>query len=91
MEKIIKSNKCSILGLVYQQVEIFERLKMNDNVINAVKKFGISKSTMAFKILIVKFVNKYPRLKKSSISLHIWKNDFKMIKEIYHENASEFK
>ena len=56
-----------------------------------VNKFRISKSTMAFKILIVKFVNKYPRMKRSSISLHFWKNDFKMIKEIYHENASEFK
>ena len=70
MEKIIKSNKCSILGLAYQQVEIFERLKMNDNVINMINKFRISKSTMALKILIVKFVNKYPRMKKSSISLH---------------------
>ena len=91
MEKIIKGNKCSILGLAYQQVEIFERLKMNDKVINMVNKFRISKSTMAFKILIVKFVNKYTRKKKSSFSLHFRKNDFKMIKEIYHENASEFK
>ena len=45
---------------------------------------------MAFKISIVKFLNKYPKMKKSSLSLHFLKNNFKIIKEIYHENASEF-
>ena len=70
MEKIIKNKKCDILWLAYQQGQVFEKLKMNDNVIDMVKKFGISKSTMLFKISIVKFVNKYPRMKKSSLSLH---------------------
>ena len=30
-------------------------------------------------------------MKKSSLSLHFLKNNFKIIKEICHENASEFK
>ena len=30
-------------------------------------------------------------MKKSSLSLHFLKNSFKIIKEICHENASEFK
>ena len=63
---------------------------MNDNFIDMVKKFGISKSTILLKISIVKFVNKYPRMKKSSLSFHFLKNNFKLIKEICHENASEF-
>ena len=46
---------------------------------------------MTFKISIVKFLNKDPKLKKYSLSLHFFKNNFKMIKEICHENASEFK
>ena len=54
-------------------------------------KFRISKSTMVFKIPIVKFSNKYPRMKKSSLSLYFLNNNFKEIKEIWHENASELK
>ena len=86
MEKIIKS----ILWLAYQQCQIFERFKMNDNFISMVKKFWINKSTMVFKISIVKFVNTYPRMKKSSLSFQFLKSNFKMIEEIWHENASEF-
>ena len=46
---------------------------------------------MAFKMSIVKFLNKYPKMKKSSLSLHFLKNNFKIFKEICHENASKFK
>lgn len=30
IEKVIRSNKCSILWLAYQQVLIFERFKLNN-------------------------------------------------------------
>ena len=56
-----------------------------------IKKLGISKSTILFKISIVKFVNKYPGMKKSSLSLHFLNNNFKIIKETCRENASELK
>ena len=56
-----------------------------------IKELGICKSTILFKISIVKVVKKYPRMKKSSLSLHFLKSNFKIIKEICHENASEFK
>ena len=59
IEKIIKSKKCSILWLFYQQGQIFERFKLSDNFINMVNKFGISKYTTVFKILIVKFIDKF--------------------------------
>ena len=49
----------------------------------------ISTSTLGFKISIVKFLNKYPKMKRSSLSLQFLKNNFKMIKEIYHEIASD--
>ena len=64
MEKIIKSNRCGILWLAYLEGHIFERFKLNDNFMNIVKKFVISKFTMVFKILIVKFINNYPKMKK---------------------------
>ena len=59
IKKIIKNNKCSILWLAYQQGQIFERFKLNDNFINMVNRFGNSKSTMIFEISIVKFINKF--------------------------------
>ena len=55
-----------------------------------VKNFGISKSTTLFEKSIVKFVNKYPRMKNSSLFLRFLKNNFKIIEETCHENASEF-
>ena len=80
MEKIIRINKCSILQSVYQQGQISERFKLTDNFINMVNQFGISQSTMVFKIAIVKFLNKYPRIKNSSLSIHFVKHKFKILK-----------
>ena len=82
MDKVIKSNKCNTLWLASQQRQIFEKFKMNDNFMNMVKEFWISKSTKLFKILIVKLLNKYPRMKNSSLFLNFLKNNFKIIKGI---------
>ena len=56
-----------------------------------IKELGISKYTTLFEISIVKFVNKFPRMKEFSLSLHFLKNNFKIIKETFHDYASEFK
>ena len=37
MEKVIKSNKCSILWLAYQRSQIFKKFKVNENFIDMVK------------------------------------------------------
>ena len=78
------------MWLAYQQGQIFETFQLKDNFIDMANKFGISKSTMVFKASILKFINKYPRMKRFSLSLHFWNNSFKIIKEICHENAGEF-
>ena len=52
MEKITRSNKCCLLLLACQQAIIFEKFKANNKFINLVNNFGISRSTMAFKISI---------------------------------------
>ena len=41
MEKIIKSNECNILWLAYQQGQIFETFKINENSIDIVKEFEL--------------------------------------------------
>ena len=91
MKKIIRGNKCCILRLAYQQGQISERFTLNDKFINLVNQFGIIKSSMGFKISILKFLDKYPRMKKSSLTLLFLKNNLKIIEEICHENVSEFK
>ena len=43
METIIRSNnKHSVLRFAYQQIQIFERFKLNDNFMNMVNQFGNS-------------------------------------------------
>ena len=90
-KKIIRSNKCRMLCPGQQQDQIFKRFKLTDNFINMVNKFEISQSTMIFKIAIVKFLNRYPRSKNSSLSIHFVKQNFKIITHIFHEDAREFK
>ena len=67
MEKIIRSKKSNILWLTYQHDKIFEKSKANEKSVNMVNQVGVSKSTMVFKIGIVKFINNYPKMKKSSV------------------------
>ena len=57
---------------------------------SAVAKFKIHKTTINFKIGIMKFIDDYSKMRKASISLHFLKNDFRVIKDICKENATEF-
>ena len=79
MDKVIKGNKCNILWLANQKRKIFEKFKMNDNLINMVNEFKISKSVIQFKISIVKLINKFPIMEKSLLSQYFLKNNFKII------------
>ena len=46
--------------------------------------------TMIFRINVFKLIQKYPGLKKSSVTLSFLKNYFKDIKRICQQNLSEF-
>ena len=63
IEKNIKSKKNNILMLAYQQGEIFRRIETNNKFTSAVSEFKISKTTINFKIDIVKFIDKYPKMR----------------------------
>ena len=78
-------------GSPSNKAKYLERFKAKDKFINMVNHFGISKFKMVFKVSIVKFLNSHPKMKKSSLSLHFLKNNFKIFKEICRENATEFK
>ena len=76
IERIMKSKKNNILMLAYHQGIILKKYKVNNTFMSAVTEFKISKTTINFKIGIIKFIDDYPKMPKSSISLHYLKNNF---------------
>ena len=65
-EKIIKSKKRNIVWLAYQQGKVFEKFKESTKFIEMIKQFRVGRSTIIFKINIVKLINKHPKIKNSS-------------------------
>ena len=90
IEHVMKSTKNNILILAYNQGLIFKTFKENIKFTGAVSNLKIGKATINFKISIIKFLDDYPKMRKSSVSLHFLKNNFKVIKEVCREHASEF-
>ena len=90
IDKLIKCSKNNILTLAYQQGKVFQKFKKNNKFVNAVTEFEKSNTTVNFKTDIVNFIDKYPKMRKSSISLFYLKNNFRIIKNVCQEHASEF-
>ena len=90
IERIIKSKKNNILILAYYQGIIFKKFKENKKFTGAVSNLKIGEATINFKIGIIKFLDNYPTMRKSSASLHFLKNNFRVIKEVCREHSSEF-
>ena len=90
MDKMIKMKKNNTFTINRKQGEIFKKFKTNNKFLSAVKAFNISKATINFKTGIVEFINMYPKMEKSCTSLYYLKNNFRIIKEVFHENATEF-
>ena len=90
LDKLTKCSKNNILVLAYQQGKVFQKFKSNNKFVSTVTEFGITKTTINFKIDIVKFIENYPKMKKSCISLFYLKNNFRGIKNVFQEHASEF-
>ena len=79
MDKMISVKKNNTLTIARKQGEIFKNFKTDNKFMSAVKNFNISKATINFKIGIVGFINMYPRMEKSCISLYYLKNNFRII------------
>ena len=70
-EEIIKNKKSDIVWLAYYQGKIFQKFKSKERFVNdMVTKFKVSKSTIVFKIAFCRFIDEYPKIKNSSLSLH---------------------
>ena len=88
LDKLTKCSKNNILVLAYQQGKVFQKFKTNNKFVSAVTEFGTSKTSINVKIDIVKFIENYPKM--SCISLLYLKNNFRVIKNVCQEHASEF-
>ena len=90
IEHIMKSKKNNMLILAYHQGVIFKKFKENSKFMCATANLKIGKETINSKIFIIKFLDDYLKMRKSSVSLHFLKNNFRIIKEVRREHASEF-
>ena len=73
-ENIIKMNKKKIICFAYEHGKIFKKFKEDTKFKNLVKQFGINKSTIIFKIKIVKLADKFPKMLTSSVLLNFLKS-----------------
>ena len=55
------------------------------------RDIGISMSAIYFKVKLVKVLERYPKLKKSSLLLNFMKNYTKSIIQVCKESGNEFK
>ena len=69
IERIMKSKKNNILILAYHQGLIFKKFTENIKFTGAVSNLKIGKATIDFKIGIIKFLDDYPKMWKSLVSL----------------------
>ena len=90
IERLIKCSNNSILTLAYKQRKVFQKFKKDNKFINVVIEFEKSKTTINFKTDVVNFVEKYLRIKKSCFSFFYLNNNFRIIKNVCQEYASEF-
>ena len=70
---------------LYHPGKVFRRIKEKLKFIKLAKEFKVHKTTMVFKVNIVKLIDKHPKL-----TLGVLKNYYKEIKQICNENPNEF-
>ena len=91
-EQVIQNKNSDIEWLANYQGQIFQKFKERERFVSdMVLKARVSKSTIVFKIALKKLIDDFPKIKNSSLSLHYFFKNLKLIKEICKENASEFK
>ena len=60
--------------MVGSSIVLFQGRFLSESNLNLGKELEISENTILIKRSIVKFLSKYPRIKKSSLSFHFLKN-----------------
>ena len=89
-ETIVRFEKNNILNVAYRQGTMFKKFKDSNRFLEMLKKIEFSKSIIYFKLKVANILDRYPKLKKSSMSLNFFKDYLKTIKEICKEIDNEF-
>ena len=89
-EDIIKTKNKGIINVAYHQGQVFKRFKEKKKFAKLIGELGIHKTTIIFRINVLKLCKNYPKLLKSSIGLRIFKNYHKDIKSFCEENEKDF-
>ena len=79
-EEILRTKRKGIITVAYHQGKVFSRFLEKEKFMKLIANFKIHKGTMIFKINVFKLIQKYPGLKKSSVTLKFLKNYFEDIK-----------
>lgn len=72
-KEIIRTKKKNIIFIAYQQGKVFKRFKEKENFIQMLKRVGINNSEIILKINMLKLIDEYPRLMRSSVNLNFLK------------------
>ena len=88
-EKIHLEKRKDVIVVAFYQGKIFKRFKEKEKFQEMIGKLKIHKNTIAFKINIFKLIEKYPKLKRSSVTVTFLKNYLKDIKKVCEENSSD--
>ena len=89
-EDVIGTKKKKIISIAYHQGKVFKKFKDKEKFIKLVNELKVHKSTIIFKINIVKLIDMHTILMKSSVTLAFLKNYYKDIKQICNENPNDF-
>ena len=77
--------------LAYHQGQIFQNFREKERFVSdMVLKLKVSKSIIRFEIALKKLIDDFPKIKDSSLSLHYFKKNLKLIKEVCREKANKF-
>ena len=87
---IIKYKKKRILNLEYKQEVLCNKIKESNRFKKMLKDIGISKSTIYFKVKLVKVLEKYLKFKIFLLLLNFIKIYSKLIKQVCKESGNEF-
>ena len=82
MKKFFEQKRKGIMSITYYQDKFFKHFKEKEKFIKMLGKLKIHSSTLTFKIIVFKLIEKYLKLLKSSVTLTFLKNYFKDIKKI---------
>ena len=82
MKKFFEQKRKGIMSITYYQDKFFKHFKEKEKFIKMLGKLKIHRSTLTFKIIVFKLMEKYLKLLKSSVTLTFLKNYFKDIKKI---------